>query len=100
MSVHQITAEQWGIELSNHHKNSEQYKRMMGVSANSAGAELNVSVQMISKLLKSGKLDQVQVLDDRGETIATLITLYSIENYRKNRRQGQQVRKAQRSLSL
>ena len=100
MAITTMTCDEWALLLNKHPQDSDEYNKIMGASPGAAAAELNVSRQMIHKLSKSGKLEQIKIIDNKGRTTAFLITNYSIEQYAKNRRPTEQVKKAQMKLKL
>ena len=101
MATVKMTFEEWGNKLAQEKKGSVAYNKIMGSSPNYAAAQLNVSLQMISKLAKSGKLERIELADTiKSKPTATLVTVDSINRYLRNRQNYAQARKKQIALEL
>jgi len=95
-----IQIDDWAKGIAENEVDSVEYNKLMGLSPNGAGAELNVSRQMIHRLVGQGKLDEVICLDSQSRKVATLISIESIRNYKNNRASYAQVRKMQEKLDF
>ena len=95
MATHKMTIDEWGKQIASLDKRSTKYKQIMGLSPGGAASYLNITRQMLHKLIKQGKLDKIDCVDSTGHLVATLVSDYSIAKYAKERRGFEQFKKAQ-----
>ena len=79
-----LTIDEWVSK--NQELDNEGLPNFNGLSPGGAASRLGVSRQRISQLVKEGKLDRIEIIDDAGHQLGVLITSDSIERFKQSGR--------------